>query len=309
MLRSDRRSFVFAFIILTVLWCAVLLVDHFTYDGHGQAPMATDSVSVSDTFPTDRPRTRRRERWYATPVQKVETFPFDPNTADSTTLLRLGLPPYMVRNIYKYRAKGGRYHEVADFKRVYGMTPELWNRISPVISIGENYRFYPQEERKKVHFTDTFAQKTDSIRELRFKDTTTWVKKFRERVELDINKADTNTLKRIPGIGSVLSRRIVRYREKLGGFSSEKQLKEIEGLPDSIGDWLKTTTGVYRKISVNKADFNTLRRHPYMSVEKTKVILYHRRVFGDLKSLDELNSYKEFTEADLKRLAPYFVFD
>ena len=59
---------------------------------------------------------------YAEETETVETFPFDPNTADSTSLLRLGLAPWQVRSIYRYRARHGRFHVPEDFKRVPGMT-------------------------------------------------------------------------------------------------------------------------------------------------------------------------------------------
>lgn len=311
-MKSDRRSFVFSFVLLSALWGGVLLVERCGGDEKEGEALANDSIADSvylwrqtygkyerrDSFD----KKDKKERWYAVPEKKVETFPFDPNTADSTIFLRLGLPPYMVRNIYKYRAKGGRYHQTEDFKRIYGMTPELWKRLGPMIRIGEDYRFYPKDTARTHRF------ETDSSSSRRRADTTQWIQKYKERVQLDANRVDTNTLKRIPGIGSVLSRRIVRYREELGGFSSDTQLSEIEGLPDSIGNWLKIKTGVYRQIPVNRADFSTLRRHPYMSVEKTKVIMRHRRLHGELKSLDDLRMYPEFTEADLQRLAPYLTF-
>ena len=88
--------------------------------------------------PTKQVETNRE--WYGKPVKsityaekerQVESFPFDPNTADSTTLLRLGLSPWQVRSIYRYRAKLGRYHTPEDFMRVPNMTNEQWERLKP----------------------------------------------------------------------------------------------------------------------------------------------------------------------------------
>ena len=99
---------------------------------------------------------RRSERhvpkYYAVEEREVETFPFDPNTADSTTLLRLGFSPSMVRGIYRYRAKGGRYHEPADVSYVPGMTNELWDRVSPYIRIDRKYQYVaPQPRTARPH--------------------------------------------------------------------------------------------------------------------------------------------------------------
>lgn len=68
-----------------------------------------------------------------------ESFYFDPNTADSTQLLRLGLQPWQVRNIYRYRAKGGVYRKKEDFARLYGLTVKDYRRLEPYIRISEDY--------------------------------------------------------------------------------------------------------------------------------------------------------------------------
>ena len=69
----------------------------------------------------------------------VEEFPFDPNTADSSQLLRLGLQPWQVRNIYRYRAKGGIYRKKEDFARLYGLTVKDYRRLEPYIRISSDY--------------------------------------------------------------------------------------------------------------------------------------------------------------------------
>ena len=78
---------------------------------------------------------------YAVETESVETFPFDPNTADSAQLLRLGLAPWQVQAIYRYRAKHGRYHTPEDFQRVPGMTLELWERLGPMVRIDARYQY------------------------------------------------------------------------------------------------------------------------------------------------------------------------
>lgn len=77
--------------------------------------------------------------YYATPSTKAERFPFDPNTADSTQLLRLGLQPWQVRNIYKYRARGGIYRQKEDFARLYGLTVKQYRELEPYIHISNDY--------------------------------------------------------------------------------------------------------------------------------------------------------------------------
>ena len=79
-------------------------------------------------------------RYYAVPKTAVESFPFDPNEADSTQLLRLGLTPAQVRSIYRHRAKGYVYSTPEDFARTPFMTKGQWNRLKPLIKIGDQYK-------------------------------------------------------------------------------------------------------------------------------------------------------------------------
>ena len=81
-----------------------------------------------------------KARYYAVPKTAVESFVFDPNEADSTQLLRLGLTPAQVRSIYRHRAKGYVYSTPEDFARTPFMTKGQWNRLKPLIKIGDQYR-------------------------------------------------------------------------------------------------------------------------------------------------------------------------
>ena len=89
-------------------------------------------------------------RYYAVPKTAVESFPFDPNEADSTQLLRLGLTPAQVRSIYRHRAKGYVYSTPEDFARTPFMTKGQWNRLKPLIKIGDQYRLLNAKEPPKT---------------------------------------------------------------------------------------------------------------------------------------------------------------
>lgn len=243
---------------------------------------------------TDKPtKVRRKETYYAVPVQKKASFAFDPNTADSTQLLALGFSPWQVRNIYKYRAKGGRFHQKEDLSRIYGMTGEQLNHLLPLVNIAPEYRYLEHKAPDSLRKEFPVYQSN----------------KFREKTLVDLNTADTALLKRIPGIGNGFAIMIVRRREQLGGYVSVNQLLEINHLPDSLLPWfvVRSTEGV-KKININKASLTELRRHPYLNFYQCRVILEHRRKYGALKSLNDLSLYEEFTEKDLDRLSPYCAF-
>lgn len=301
--KSDRRALLLIFVVVVVAWSAVLIDRQLR--GRTESSLAWKALPA-DSAALDSMYAQRQESYSkkyetghydAIPERAIETFPFDPNAADSTTLLRLGLAPWQVRSIYKYRAHGGRYHRIEDFQRVPGMTPETWNRLAKVMQIGEAFRYYHQE-RDSSHF-----QKKDN-------DSVCFPhqEKYTELVQLDLNTTDSTALKMIPGIASVRARQILRYREQLGGFVSLEQLSEIEGLPAELEQWLKVETGIFRPLLINEASASALARHPYLNYTQAKAIVTYRRNYGRIKSLGELRLLPEFTEADFVRLEPYIKY-
>ena len=133
-------------------------------------------------------------------------------------------------------------------------------------------------------------------------------KKYNQLVQVDLNKADTNQLKKIPGIASYRASQIVRYRESLGGFVSIEQVMESCTLPDEVLDWFCLTHTQTRKININKASVQAMRKHPYISFYQARAIYERRYAKGDFHSADELLTLKEFTQKDVERLTPYIEF-
>lgn len=240
--------------------------------------------------------------------EPFESFPFDPNTADSTTLLRLGLSSWQVRSIYRYRAKHGRYHKVEDFMRLPGLTNEQWERLKPCIRIAKEFQYVQPEPRKSYQEDASPEQLTEEIREIR-RDSLPRQEKISFGQTIDINTADTSQLKMIPGIASKRAARIVAYRRSLGGFVNVEQAMEAIELPDSVLKYMSVSPVEIRKINVNKLSVQQLMKHPYLNFYQAKAIFEHRRNKGDLHSLDELSRLEGFRSTDLDRLRHYITFD
>lgn len=257
--------------------------------------------------------------------EPFETFPFDPNTADSTTLLRLGLSPWQVRSIYRYRAKHGRYHTPDDFKRLPGMTNEQWERLRPCVRIAKEFQYvtptpksFPKEEGKRtigeirkeeINRENTGARERDTVR----KATHTEGRypggpKLLPGQTVDISTADTAQLKMIPGIASKRAARIVAYRTKLGGFVSIEQAMEATEMPDSVLKYMTVSSLPVQKINVNKLSVQQLMKHPYLNFYKAKAINEYRLNHGDLHSIEELSRLEGFRPTDIERLQPYIEF-
>lgn len=224
---------------------------------------------------------------------------FDPNLADSIELSRLGLPEYVVRNVIKYRQKGGRFRSPESFARIYGLTDEKFRQLLPYIRISDTFVRKPKAFRK-----DTVGQVNFQVR-----DTLKRQVKYPEGTLVDANLADTVELKKIPGIGSGIAKMIVSYRNRLGGFCSLEQLLEVKFVTPELLEWFKLETSPIRKLQINRAGLDKLRAHPYINFYQAKVIVEHRRKKGEIKSLSQLSLYEEFTEKDLNRLLPYISYD
>lgn len=130
---------------------------------------------------------------------------------------------------------------------------------------------------------------------------------------LDINLADSASLEKLPGIGEKLSARIVKYREKLGGFIDVKQLKEIYGLSDT--NYLRFKDFVYVEkhfvpiqIKINHSDYNGLRRHPYIHNLFAKSVLAFLKVHDKIVGPDELYGIGSLQKEEVVKVLPYLDF-
>lgn len=246
---------------------------------------------------------------YAVEEEPIETFPFDPNTADSTTLLRLGLSPWQVRSIYRYRAKHGRYHNPDDFKRLPGLTNEQWERLMPQIRIATEFQYVEsgQSYQESVDEMEEIEEKL-GISYAALRDTSYHQEKIRPGQTIDINTADTALLKMIPGIASRRAARIVAYRKTLGGFVSVEQAMEAIELPDSVMKYMTVSALPVQKININSLSVQQLMKHPYLNFYQAKAINEYRKNKGDLHSFEELSSLEGFRATDIDRLRPYVEF-
>jgi DNA uptake protein ComE-like DNA-binding protein len=266
----------------------------------GEQEEAQGSPKDSQHHPT----ASRNVSYYVAP-KKVERFYFDPNTADSTQLLRLGLQPWQVRNIYKYRASGGIYRKPEDFARLYGLTVKQYRELQPYIRISDDYLPASTLLGKEKH---SYHQVRDSVNQAVNHRDSHYPVKISESEHVILNTADTTILKTVPGIGPYFARKIVQYGERLGGYVSTDQLDEIEDFPQEAKRYLVINQPQVRKLNVNQLSLNELKRHPYINYYQAKDITDYRRLHGPLKSLNELRLLKDFPPAAIARLLPYVAY-
>lgn len=312
--RADRRALCVLVTVILLIVAAAWIVGRLKENNAPTTGPATAQQDIADfeaQLREDSAAWVREHPQWEKEQRAVETFAFDPNTADSVTFLRLGLKPWQAHNALRYRAKGGRWRNPDDFKRLYGLSEADFRRLRPYIHIAASAEQREWEaQHKKWEKDKAERQAAREARQARYDSLrATYPQKYAEGTTIDLNTADTTALKGIPGIGSVYARMICQYRERLGGFINKNQLKEINNLPDGIEKWFTLSTNQpTRKINVNNASFKELVNHPYLNYEQTKEIANYIRLHGPLHSWKELRFSKQFSEKDFVRLAPYFTF-
>ena len=139
------------------------------------------------------------------------------------------------------------------------------------------------------------------------------VEKFAEGTVVELNTADTTTLKKVPGIGSSFAKRIVSYRNLLGGYYSATQLSEVYGIDEekynALAPWFRADPTYISTLAINNLSQDSLRRHPYINYNQAKVISQIKKQKGKITGWENLQLLDEFADEDKIRLQYYLSFE
>lgn len=225
----------------------------------------------------------------ANPQKTIKLFKFNPNTLDAEGWQTLGLSAKQAQSIINYTAKGGRFYKPEDLQKMYTISPEMYKRILPYAYILESINISKNDspfERKE------YAKKTPVI--------------------VDINTADSTLLDEIKGIGGTFALRIIKYRERLGGFYKKEQLLEVYGLDSSkyaeIKDQIEISNTPLKTININTATFNDLKRNPYLSFKQINAIIQYRKQHGNYSGVSDLKKIVLLNQQVIDNITPYISF-
>ncbi len=239
------------------------------------------------------------------PSVQEQVEPFDPNKGSLELYIKAGLPESIARNIMRYVAKGGRFMKKEDLKKIYGMTPMLYDRFT-------SYLVFPEamtaDRDGSGRRKDRVGQKNryDPVNDSGYAK-----KSLIQPLQVELNSADSLQLLSLPGIGPVLSARIIKYRNLLGGFYSVEQLREVYGLKEEnyqrAVSFLTVDQSLIKRLNVNFLSVRELGRHPYIGFQTARRVVEKRDREGRLDSLKYLAAL--LSEDSLSRLKPYLVFN
>lgn len=296
--KKERRGIAALLVIFLLVWVFPTLYERFflpsqSPDAEGfvlrwQSSRPSDSVDLQSSGSVSE------TEGIAAAADKPHFFPFDPNTLDEAGWRSLGLKPGQIRTLLRYRSKGGRFRKPEDLLRIYGLAPGLAEALIPYVQIAG-----PDKTEAPV-----LSQSSNTP------DSSRWQPSRKPGpVSLNINQADSSAFESLPGIGPVLARRLVNFREKLGGFYSIDQVRETFGMPDStyqrIQPLLVVKDPVLRKIDINTATAEELSLHPYINRRAAREIVSFRQVHGAFSGPDPLARIQALDPATRIKLIPY----
>ena len=220
----------------------------------------------------------------------AKLFKFDPNTLDVDGWQTLGLSLKQSQSIINYTKKGGKFYKAEDLKKMYTISPKMYAKLLPYINIADQHSGFSKK------YTP-FEKKE-------------YVKKA--PVIVDINKADSAQLDEIKGIGGAFANRIIKYRERLGGFYKKEQLLEVYGLDADkyaeIESQISMSSVPLKQVNLNTATFNDLKSNPYLSYKQINAIIQYRKQHGNYSSIEDLNKIVILNQQVIDKIAPYISF-
>lgn len=224
-------------------------------------------------------------------------FEFNPNETDDSNWIKLGFKEWQVKTINNYKAKGGEFRVKSDVSKIFGISDTLYHLLYPYILLPESIQKKPYEKK----YTNDFQKKNYEPY------------KNKEPIILDINHCDTTQLQQLKGIGSAFSKRIIKYRESLRGFTSINQLKEVYGITDEIFNQispnLKLSNTIINQININQADEEQLKKHPYIGWKLAKPIVAYRKSHGKFSAVSDIKKIHLITDEIYSKIAPYLKVD
>lgn len=261
-----------AFLVTALIsFGAYVIVSTLTHTDYAQYTLITYSTALEPEKDTVGPK-----------------FRFDPNTASAEDFAALGIPARTAGHIINYRNKGGKFRYREDLRKIYSLKAEVYTELEPWISLPLRTAVPPKPEGRPRR--DSLPTKRASIQ------------------PLDINSADTTALKALRGIGSVYARRIVRFRDALGGFHSVDQLDETYGIPPETLSAVKKAIVIGTPVKPIPVNGEETFRHPYLKAYQVRAILAYRQQHGPFTSAQELSAVKVLDEETLKKIEPYLLF-
>lgn len=284
--KREYNGLLYLIILAVIITIAPYLYIHYYNAREQRSPtekLALQKLVLVDRYQKKNYTNQKYTKGNYESAKKAIYYPFDPNLAGEKEWQDFGLSYKQAKSIVNYVKKGGKFYKPEDLKRMYTISPEKYEALLPFVNIAPR--------------TSNFENKTNAA----------YVKK--EAIVVEINAADTLELDKIRGIGLSFARRIVKYRERLGGFHSKEQLFEVFGVDtpkfNEIKDQVRIDASLIQKLNINTVEFDDMKKHPYLRYKEMNAIIQYRKQHGAYKSIADLNKVLILNPQIIQRIAPY----
>lgn len=282
--RRERRS---TYILVMILFALVIIRISAFRDKGGD--IVAVMIKAEDKVKVEKKAEDNKEA-----SVDIERFRFNPNSVSHDDLIRLGLSDRQAQIFMNYRNSGAKFKEPADIGKVYGLDSSLVRELIPWITID-----LPENN----HHTGPVADSYCSLADMAVP--------FEEHPCLDLNKCSSSDLEKLSGIGPVLSGRIIKYRDLLGGFVSTKQLSEVYGIDSATLISIQTRVTVsdenVTRFFLDSCTFAQMARHPYFGSGVAGAIIKYRKLMGMPVLLSDLVSQHVITASQACIIEPYII--
>ena len=215
----------------------------------------------------------------------VRIFPFNPNFITDFKGYTLGMSVEEIDRLHAFRAGNKFVNSSEEFQKVTEISDSLLFAISPFFK-------FPEWVKKNAKNNIIIGQ---AIKEYKI---------------TDLNNATAQDLKQINGIGEKLSVRIIKFRDRLGGFLVPEQLFDVYGLEADVADrvlkrFKLLSTPQIKKININSASVNQLVKLIYIRYAVAQEIVAHREKNGRFTNYSELTAVEGFPTEKIDRIVLY----
>ena len=217
----------------------------------------------------------------------IKVYPFNPNFITDYKGYALGMTVEEINRLHAFRAKNKFVNSKEEFQKVTQVHDTLLNSMEPYFEFPawvKDNKSYKKVEGKH------------NIKEV--------------MIIKDINSANASDLRMISGIGDKLSARIIKFRDRLGGFLVNEQLYDVYGLEADVvqralREFQVVNPPKTQKININTATASEMAKLVYISYTVANKIVDLREQNGSINSFDELTKVDDFPSEKLERIALY----
>ena len=248
------------------------------------------AISVDNAAQTQIDRLKSR----AMQKDAIKIYPFNPNFISDYKGYALGMSVDEIDRLLAFRARNKFVNTPREFQLVTMVSDSLLDAMSP---------YFKFPDWTKGGEQPLISEQGDGI-DVQEKDTSIVIG--------DLNTATVEDLETINGIGEVLSDRIIKFRDRLGGFLVDEQLYDVYGLEADVADrtfkrFKVKTVPTIVKINLNTASVSELVKLVYIRYAVAQAIVAYRQKNGSIASFDELKEIADFPTDKIDRITLYLT--